>query len=82
MSDQKIPAPDRSEQAPQTPDNKHGPKYDNDTPETWVSGANENATTKPAFDKGIHGGHGPKRSGPANVESWGRKTADERYGRK
>lgn len=31
-------------------DNLQAPGYDNDTKDTWVRGANENATTKPGFD--------------------------------
>lgn len=36
---------------PQDPMDKQGPDYSNDTPNTWVRGANEDATTKPGFDK-------------------------------
>lgn len=52
MVGQKIPAPERSEQAPQTPDSKHGPKYDNDVSgATWLRGGGPGqATGKPGFD--------------------------------
>lgn len=43
---------------PQFPEDKHGPGYDGDTPESWVTGKNEDATTKPGFD---HTGKNPKR---------------------
>lgn len=43
------PPPEQSK--PQMPEDKQGPGYENDTPETWVSGANEDATTKPGFDR-------------------------------
>jgi len=36
-------------QAPQSPEDKHGPKYDNDT-SGWVRGM-PNAEAKPGFDK-------------------------------
>lgn len=39
------------QQENQFPEDQDGPGYDNDTPESWVTGANENATTKPGFDK-------------------------------
>lgn len=44
-----MKAPDQSE--PQCPEDKQGPKYDNQT-SGWVRGAGENATNKPGFDKG------------------------------
>jgi hypothetical protein len=44
------PSPDQS--APQCPEDKQGPGYKNDTPSGWVTGAGENATGKPGFDRG------------------------------
>lgn len=43
--------PSGSEQAIQCPEDKHGPKYDNDA-SGWVRGAGGTATNKPGFDKG------------------------------
>lgn len=45
-----FPAPPDQSQ-PQMPEDKQGPGYDNDTPSSWVTGANEDATGKPGFDK-------------------------------
>lgn len=42
----------KSEEAPQAECDKRGPDYDNNTSNNWLRGANENATTKPGFDKG------------------------------
>lgn len=36
-------------QPPQSPEDKHGPGYDNDT-SGWVHGEGEDATKKPGFD--------------------------------
>lgn len=36
-------------QAPQDPIDKHGPKYDNDTPSNWLRGM-PSACDKPGFD--------------------------------
>ncbi len=44
-----MKAPDQCE--PQAPEDKPGPKYENRTPDNWLRGAGENATTKPGFDK-------------------------------
>lgn len=35
----------------QSPTDKHGPGYDNDTPDTWLRGVGENAEGKPNFDR-------------------------------
>src|SRR5262245_40746854 len=35
---------------PQFPEDKRGPDWQDDAPNTWVRGANEDATTKPGFD--------------------------------
>ncbi len=43
-------------QAPQCPEDKHGPKYDNDTPSNWLRGMGSNrAEGKPGFDGGKKG---------------------------
>jgi len=39
-----------SEEAPQDECDKRGPDYDNLTPQSWITGRNEDATTKPGFD--------------------------------
>jgi len=44
--------PPKDRHAPQDPVDKHGPGYENDTPNNWLRGANQDATTKPNFDKG------------------------------
>ncbi len=76
----KMPkAPEKA--TPQDPEDKHGPDYDNDTPNNWLRGANEDATTKPGFADGVHGGGHAQKAPPVNAEKWGRRTADERYGR-
>jgi hypothetical protein len=41
----------RSEQAPQMPEDKHMPNYNNDTPNSWLRGRNESAEGKPNFDR-------------------------------
>lgn len=64
---------------PQTDDNRRGPDYENDTPRGWLTGTKP-ATDKPDFDVNVHGGKGPKRSGPPNAETWGRSEARKRYG--
>ena len=39
-------------QAPQSINDKHGPKYDNDTPSNWLRGRGKGeATGEPSFDK-------------------------------
>lgn len=43
--------PSDSLQKPQCPEDQHGPGYSNPTPENWLRGANEDATTKPGFDR-------------------------------
>ena len=40
-----------SEEAPQCPEDKRAADYDNNHKMDWVRGANEDATTKPGFDK-------------------------------
>jgi hypothetical protein len=50
-----APAP-ADKHAPQSPENKHGPNYDNRTPNTWVrgfgkGGGNESAEGKPGYGK-------------------------------
>lgn len=43
-------------QEPQFPEDKHGPKYDNDTPSNWLRGMGPNgAEGKPGFDGGKKG---------------------------
>ena len=46
----------KSEEGPQAECDQRGPGYDNKTPQSWITGANEDATTKPGFD------HSPPRS--------------------
>lgn len=42
-----------SQQRPQDPEDKHGPKYDNNTPSNWLRGmGSKRAEGKPGFDKG------------------------------
>lgn len=39
-------------QAPQAPEDRHGPDYNNDTPKNWLRGMpRESAEGKPSFDK-------------------------------
>lgn len=48
---EKKPADDQNLQAPQDPIDKHGPKYDNQTPSNWLRGMGPNhAEGKPGFD--------------------------------
>ena len=56
QADIKVTMNQKSEEAPQHPENKRGPDYDNRPPQSWITGKNEDATTKPYFD------HSPKRS--------------------
>lgn len=43
-------------QAPQFPEDKHGPKYNNDTPDNWIRGMGpKGAEGKPGFDGGKKG---------------------------
>lgn len=42
--------PNQAQQAPQFPEDQHGPQYDNVTPKNWLRGT-PNAEGKPAFDK-------------------------------
>lgn len=44
----KFGPPDAKLQAPQFPEDRHGPKYDNDTPNDWRRGNG----MKPGFDSG------------------------------
>lgn len=47
-----VPATDRRQQEPQAPEDRHGPGYDNDTPNDWRrGGGNGGAEGKPGFDK-------------------------------
>lgn len=39
-----------TEEAPQCPEDARAPGYDNNTPQSWVTGKNEDATRKPGFD--------------------------------
>lgn len=41
-----------SEEAPQFKEDQRAPGYSNVTPESWITGKNEDATTKPSFDHG------------------------------
>ena len=41
----------KSEEAPQCPEDQLAPAYSNETPESWITGKNEDATTKPGFDR-------------------------------
>jgi hypothetical protein len=43
--------PTGDQSAPQCPEDKQGPDYDNDAPNNWVRGM-PNAEGKPGFDKG------------------------------
>lgn len=44
--------PAESQQAPQCPEDAHGPKYDNDTPDNWLRGMGPGeAEGKPGYDK-------------------------------
>ena len=46
----------RAMQAPQSLNDKHGPKYDNDVASTWVRGMGpDGACGKPGFDHGKKG---------------------------
>ena len=47
MADKSKTEADDCCQAPQFPEDKHGPKYDNDTPKNWLRGYGQN----PNFDK-------------------------------
>ena len=43
--------------SPQSPEDKHGPGYDNDTPSNWLRGMGKGeAEGKPGFDKHKSGG--------------------------
>lgn len=43
--------PSSNQQAVQFVQDQHGPGYANDTKNDWRRGANEDATTRPGFDK-------------------------------
>lgn len=46
------PLSQKSEEAPQCPEDKRGPDYDNNTPDNWVRGMGKGqAEGKPGFDK-------------------------------
>src|SRR5262249_7082275 len=47
--------PPKDTHGPQAREDQHGPNYDNDTPNNWLRGANQDATTNPNFDKGKRG---------------------------
>jgi hypothetical protein len=45
--------PKAGQSLPQFPEDKHGPKYDNNTPSNWLRGmGSKGAEGKPGFDKG------------------------------
>jgi hypothetical protein len=51
-----IPAslgPNTECQPPQDPTDRHGANYDNNHPNDWIRGVNEDATTKPGFDHSV-----------------------------
>lgn len=49
-------APSREQQAPQCPEDKHGAKYDNDTPDNWLRGMGpKQACGKPGYDNSPKG---------------------------
>jgi hypothetical protein len=41
----------KSEERPQCPEDARAPDYDNNHPNDWVRGANEDATRMPHYDK-------------------------------
>jgi len=43
-------SPPADQSKPQMPEDKHGPRYDNDA-SGWVRGAGETAENKPGFDR-------------------------------
>ena len=45
------PMSQKSEEAPQDICDKRGPDYDNNHPNDWVRGRNEDATSMPHYDK-------------------------------
>lgn len=48
----KTPSKEECCQAPQFPEDKHGPKYDNDVASNWLRGMGpKEAEGKPGFDK-------------------------------
>ena len=55
--DIKVTMNQATEEAPQCPEDRRGPDFSNNTPRnSWLIGANEDATSKPNFD------HSPPRS--------------------
>lgn len=71
----------KEQQKPQAPEDRQGPKYDNDA-SGWVRSPGESAEGKPGFDGGGPGETGTKHPPHKDTQKWGRTTAQERYGRK